>query len=81
MIMVALPGVASEQLEIVVEGTVLTIRGQRSIPGAAKEAVVRRLEIPFGRFERQIELPAVGYRVDEVVFKDGCLALTISMAV
>src|SRR5450631_2934557 len=67
LIMVALPGVASEQLEVVVEGTVLTIGGQRSIPRAAKDTVVRRLEIPFGRFERRIELPAVGYRVDEVV--------------
>jgi HSP20 family molecular chaperone IbpA len=79
LIMAALPGVASEQLEIVIEGATLTIRGQRSMPDAFRDAQVRRLEIPFGRFERNIELPAVGYQVDELVFRDGCLALAMSV--
>ncbi len=56
-IMIALPGVAQEHLSIVLEGDYLLIVGQRHLPNST-QAHIRRLEIPYGRFERHIELPA-----------------------
>ena len=52
-IIVALPGVSPAQVEVVVDGGVLYVIGERPLPVAAG-AVIRRLEIPYGRFERRI---------------------------
>lgn len=72
---VALAGVRAEQVEIVVEPGGLLIRGQRPIPPTLKRAAIRRLEIPYGRFERRIGLPGGDYGLHERRIEDGCLIL------
>ena len=57
-IIAALPGVELPDLDVSVEGDVLFIAGQRRLPAAARGAAIHRLEIPHGRFERRIRLPA-----------------------
>jgi HSP20 family molecular chaperone IbpA len=74
-ICVALPGVAKEQLEVLVEAGVLIVSGVRPLPGAAKGARIHRLEIPYGRFERRIELPPGRFDVVQRDLIDGCLTL------
>lgn len=74
-IYVALPGVAKEQLEVMVDNGVLIVTGERPMPGRAKGMVIRRLELPYGRFERRIELPPGRYDVVERELIDGCLTL------
>lgn len=75
-IIIALPGVAPEQLSILLEGDHLIIEGQRHLPNSA-QAHIRRLEIPYGRFERHIELPAGRFEIGTREFVNGCLVISL----
>jgi HSP20 family molecular chaperone IbpA len=74
-ICVALPGVGKEHLEVVVDQGVLIVTGERPLPEHARGTIIRRLEIPYGRFERRIELPPGKYDVVRRELIDGCLTL------
>jgi HSP20 family molecular chaperone IbpA len=75
-IIIALPGVAPEHLNVILEGNHLIIEGQRHLPNSA-EALIRRLEIPYGRFERRIELPAGRFEIDTRELMNGCLIISL----
>jgi Hsp20/alpha crystallin family. len=75
-IMIALPGVAPEHLKVVLEDDHLIINGQRHLPNSA-EATIRRLEIPYGRFERRIELPAGRFEIGTNELVNGCLLISL----
>lgn len=75
-VMAALPGVQPEGLELAVEGRVVTIAGQGSRPMYG-EAVVHRLEIPHGCFERRVALPPGSYELDSQRWVHGCLVLLV----
>jgi HSP20 family molecular chaperone IbpA len=77
LIVVALPGVTPGQLELQIDGKVLIVRGQRRQPAAAASGRIQRMELPYGRFERRIELPAGLLRLGERQLADGCLTLTL----
>lgn len=74
-IFVAVPGVPSEHVEVLLEGTTLVVRGERPLPPTAQGAVIHRLEIPYGRFERRIALPSGHYQVLQRLFENGCLVM------
>ena len=74
-ILIALPGVAPDELDVVIDGAVLSVVGHRPMPRLADGAQLRRLEIPHGRFERRLELPAGRYEIGRRDLKDGCLVL------
>ncbi|MCW2243532.1 Hsp20/alpha crystallin family protein [Azospirillum canadense] len=76
MIVVALPGVAADQLDIAVEDGVLVVAGERSLP-LGRDGIIHRLEIPHGRFERRIELPAGAFRMGRRDLVAGCLVLAL----
>jgi len=76
-IQVALPGVASDQLKVVIDGGTLIVTGLRPMPGQSRSTIIRRLEIPYGRFERHIELPAGRFEIGRRELTDGCLLLTL----
>lgn len=76
-ITVALPGVPPGDLEVGVEGDVLVVAGRRNLPEAFRRATVHRLELPFGRFERRIRLPARRLEVIQRDLVDGCLTLVL----
>jgi HSP20 family protein len=76
-IYVALPGVDKEQLEVVVEQGTLIVSGERLMPGQGRGTVIHRLEIPYGRFERRIELPPGRYDAVRRELIDGCLTLAL----
>ncbi|GAB3428327.1 Hsp20/alpha crystallin family protein [Massilia solisilvae] len=77
IIVVALPGVAAEQLQIDIDGHAILVRGQRRQPPAAAAGLIHRLELPYGHFERRIELPGRMLRLGARVLADGCLTLTL----
>ena len=74
-ILVALPGVGADRVEVVVEDGTLVVAGERPMPGRSRAGVIRRLEIPYGHFERRIELPPGRFDVMRRELADGCLVL------
>lgn len=76
IVMIALPGVAPEHVRIILEDDHLIIEGQRHLPISA-ESHIRRLEIPYGRFNRHIALPAGHLEIGAREFMDGCLLISL----
>ena len=52
-----LPGVARENIKISVDRGVLTISGERKVPGLPEDSRPLRNEITYGTFVRTLELP------------------------
>jgi HSP20 family protein len=77
IVIVALPGVPDERVEITLESGMLVIRADRHIPFAGSRRAVRRLEIPYGYFERRIQLPDMRFEASTREFSDGCLMLRL----
>ncbi|MCF7971808.1 MAG: Hsp20/alpha crystallin family protein [Methylococcaceae bacterium] len=75
-IMIALPGVAQEHLSVILNSDYLIIAGQRHLPNSM-QAHIRRLEIPYGRFERRIELPTGHFELGTREFVNGCLLISL----
>lgn len=76
-ILVALPGVTTEQLEVVIDGATIVVRGERPLPTGLRGAAILRLEIPYGRFQRRIALPAGRFQILERTLENGCLVLCL----
>ena len=76
-IMVALPGVSSDQVELRVEGGQLVVRGSRSLPDGLQGASILRMEIPSGRFERRFDVPLHHFDSIQQQTADGCLLLRL----
>ncbi len=73
----ALPGVGPEEVEVGVQGDLLVIRGRRTFPGVPARARLVRLEIPHGRFLRQVRLPEPGYLIVGRELRHGCLFVVL----
>lgn len=77
-VVVALPGVRQDGLEVLADDDGIVVAGERPLPPEARRAQrVRRLEIPHGRFERHIALPPGRYTLERQALADGCLVLTL----
>lgn len=72
-----LPGMKMEDVEVLVSGKELTVKGSRSIE-LTEQATVHRQERPSGRFARMIQLP-VDIRANDVSaeLKEGVLLITL----
>jgi HSP20 family protein len=77
LIVVALPGVSREEIEIVVGQGELLVRGTRRWPTLQRPVRVHRIELPHGRFERRLPLPPGKYQLTGQDHADGCLLLTL----
>ena len=75
-VLVALPGVAPDHIQVVASGGTLSVIGERVMPSAGG-AELKRLEIPYGRFERRLDLPGGHYEIEERELVHGCLRLTL----
>ena len=80
LIFVALPGVSLDKAEAVIDGADLVIAGTRVLPPQLRTAVIHRIELPQGRFERRVRLPAGRYRDVRRSAADGCLVITLQKA-
>ncbi len=77
VIIVALPGVSAERIEVTIEMNALVIRAESSMPFGRADCEIHRLEIPYGYFERRIELPAVRLETGARELSNGCLILSL----
>lgn len=73
-ITVALPGVPADRVEIAERDGRVVVTSRRQLPKAEVAMAIRRLEIPYGRFERSFDLPAASTLLEKVL-ADGCLHL------
>src|ERR1700674_2754894 len=74
-ILVALPGVSPQRVSAKIEGGTLVLQGERPMPAKAFPGAIRRLEIPYGRFERRVPIPSGTFEVREERFENGCLVV------
>jgi HSP20 family molecular chaperone IbpA len=77
LIVVALPGVDPDQTEAAIVDGDLVIAGTRVLPRELQTAVIHRLELPQGRFERRVRLPAGAYRQPLRAAANGCLLVRL----
>jgi HSP20 family protein len=80
LILVALPGVDPDEVEAVIDNGTLIVSGRRVLPVELRNARIHRLELPQGRFERRIVLPAGRYAVSRFAV-NGCIVLRLSKSV
>jgi HSP20 family molecular chaperone IbpA len=73
VIVVAMPGVTADAVQVAHEPGVLVVRGERRLPFARQALVVRQLEIPYGAFERRIPLPSGRFEAGAPELTQGCL--------
>jgi HSP20 family molecular chaperone IbpA len=80
LVFMALPGVEPERVEAAIDGSDLVVAGSRVLPAALRTAVIHRLELPQGRFERRLRLPAGRYAAVSKAMVNGCLLVTLEKA-
>ncbi|MDP1838147.1 MAG: Hsp20/alpha crystallin family protein [Reyranella sp.] len=78
LILAALPGVDAQQVQAVIDSGVLVITGVRVLPDELRTATIHRLELPQGRFERRIALPAGRYESVRRTSVNGCLVISLT---
>jgi HSP20 family molecular chaperone IbpA len=77
VIIAALPGVSEANLKLAIDGACLVIAGARTLPDELRTAVIHRLELPLGHFERRVALPAGRYDQIRHGAQDGCLVVRL----
>ena len=76
-ILIALPGVELDSITVILNAGTLVVRGERPLPRELQNARILRMEIPYGNFERRIELPPVPFEIYGQHLADGCLMLRL----
>lgn len=74
---IALPGVAPASVQVAMDGAAIDVRAERPLPAGARRGQIHRLEIPYGRFERRIELPPGRYELGRRELANGCIQLVL----
>jgi HSP20 family protein len=81
ILLFALPGVAPEEISLTLEPTELIVSAMRPLKLSSPDAVIRRLEIPHGRFLRRIPLVGVPLKLTASRYENGCLEVRLTRAV
>jgi HSP20 family protein len=78
VVVMELPGVAQDDVEVQVDGDELIVRGERRLPGTLRPESFHRMERSYGPFARSVRLTA---EVDPArvtaQFRDGLLRLDL----
>lgn len=80
LVFAALPGVVPDEIETRIEEGILIIAGRRDLPPELRNAVIHRLELPQGGFERSIAIPAGRYSAIRRASSNGYLIITLDKA-
>jgi HSP20 family protein len=81
LVTVELPGLKPEDLDITMEDSLLTIKGERQFTPESSEQQFHRVERRYGAFRRSITLPAhVTAEGIEASFEDGVLQILVPKA-
>jgi HSP20 family protein len=74
-VMIALPGVAAEHLSVELDGAAIVVRARCKLAPDWRHGRIHRLELPYGKFERRIELPLCPLSLGTRSHRDGCVLL------
>lgn len=77
LILVALPGVDPSQVQTTIEDGSIVVSGRRVMPPELRTAVIHRLELPQGRFERRLPLPPGRYAAARLRAEHGYLIISL----
>lgn len=77
LVSIVLPGIEPEAVTVEVVADGLLVSAERALPPEIATMRVRRLEIPYGRFERRIELSTGRYALIDRRMSGGCLTLRL----
>lgn len=77
LVFVALPGVDPDSITAVIDDSDLVVVGERVMPPQLRTALIHRLELPLGRFERRLRLPAGRYGAVQRTSRFGCLVVSL----
>jgi HSP20 family molecular chaperone IbpA len=77
LIFVALPGVDPNEVEAAIHDDALVVAGRRTLPPELSTAVIHRLELPQGQFERRISLPPGHYSAVRRFSRNGCVVFSL----
>ncbi|HUJ52865.1 MAG TPA: Hsp20/alpha crystallin family protein [Steroidobacteraceae bacterium] len=77
ILLFALPGVVPEDIEVRLEQSSLTVSALRPLKLAHREAVIRRVELPHGRFVRRIALSGPPVKLAGTQYLNGCLEVRL----
>ncbi|HUN26433.1 MAG TPA: Hsp20/alpha crystallin family protein [Steroidobacteraceae bacterium] len=77
LVSIVLPGIEPEGVTVEVIADGIVVSADRALPAEIATMRVRRLEIPYGRFERRIELARGRYALIERRMTAGCLTLRL----
>jgi HSP20 family protein len=73
-----LPGMKKEDIKVMVRDNILSVSGERKQEKEAKDKTYHRIERSYGKFYRNIQLPAeVEPDKIKAVYKDGVLSITL----
>lgn len=75
----AVPGVATDRMNVRLEGRELVIAGERPLPKCCNDGELKLWEIPLGRFERRVTLieGRKPLSLGEVSLQDGLLIIEL----
>ena len=77
IVIVALPGVDPNRVEVLVDSSSIVVRASGDMSFGLHGHAIHRLEIPYGYFERRIQLPAMRFEVTQREMVNGCLLLNL----
>jgi HSP20 family protein len=78
LVTVEVPGVRPEDLDITLEGGVLTVQGERRFQDESQDQQWHRVERRYGAFRRSVTLPSQAQADKiEASFEDGLLHITV----
>jgi HSP20 family protein len=80
-ITVALPGVEPENITVTINADRVLVAGLRRSNAMPRGSSIHRLEIPYGRFERQLAFPGTRFRLAQSEYANGCLLLILQITV
>jgi HSP20 family molecular chaperone IbpA len=78
IVVVALPGVGDKHIELEAQPGALLVRARRDLPFEGAGMRLRQLEIPYGYFERRIELPQAPLQITGHELAAGCLVVKLT---
>ena len=76
-----LPGLSPDDIDIEIDDTVLTLKGERRFEETVEEGRYYRVERAYGHFQRSLTLPQ-GVKADEIsaTFENGVLTVRVPKA-